>query len=490
VAVEREPRVPGHPVRACHRLIGEVPPGSASRPSFADSSIAGRLLAISLILLLAACGIQTSSPTRTQPPSPPNVAPSSSPSVPAVEPAPGSDSVVYAPNPGAIVVAIDAGHGGCLDWGVPDPSERGQAYAEETMTLAIAQRLRDLLEADGIGVVMIRDSDEALAGDDYPPLDCHGPPWRDVNGDGFAGFGEDELPEGTRTRDELQARLDRANLAAADALVSIHINSPTQGGQTIAIAFSETFYTDETPWGTTETARLAEAVQAGVAERLAAIASYDRGDRGITAHNFYMVAPPLFEPTEDRPDPLRQPTRGGLMPVVLAEVGSITLREEHDLLVSAVGQQAVAEGLFDGLAAYLGARELAARIGLADAPRAAVPEAVGGDGPPYWAPIAPDGPLELRLTNTGTEPWPADAELVAGWSATDQPYLARAPEALVPLAGDVPALAPGESVLLTVELPPAPDAARAVAWISLQDGGATLADRGSPALQLATSGPP
>ena len=27
-----------------------------------------------------------------------------------------------APNPGAIVVAIDPGHGGCLDWGVPDPA--------------------------------------------------------------------------------------------------------------------------------------------------------------------------------------------------------------------------------------------------------------------------------------------------------------------------------------------------------------------------------
>ena len=48
------------------------------------------------------------------------------------------------------------------------------------MTLGIAQRLRDRLEADGIGVVMIRDDDVALAGDDYPELGCDGPPWRDV----------------------------------------------------------------------------------------------------------------------------------------------------------------------------------------------------------------------------------------------------------------------------------------------------------------------
>ena len=82
---------------------------------------------------------------------------------------------MYEPNPGAIVVAIDPGHGGCLDWGVPDPSERGVELAEKTLTLAIAQRLRDRLVADGIGVVMIRDDDVALAGDDYPDLGCDRP---------------------------------------------------------------------------------------------------------------------------------------------------------------------------------------------------------------------------------------------------------------------------------------------------------------------------
>ena len=409
----------------------------------------------------------------------------SSPAV--IEPAPGSDSAVYAPNPGAIVVAIDPGHGGCLDWGVPDPSERGQELAEKTLTLAIAMRLRDLLAEEGIAVLMIRDEDEALAGDDYAPLGCAGPPWRDVNGDGLAGFGPD-LPEGTRTRDELQARLDLANLAAADALVSIHINSPTEDGQRIEVAFSETFYTDETPWGATATVRLAEAIQAGVVDRLDRLADYERGDRGVTAHNFYMVAPTLFEPTDERPDPFRQPTRGGLMPVVLSEVGSITLRSEHDLLATTAGQQAVAEGLLDGLAAYLGSRELAARIGVADAAVGEVPPPAEGDGPISWAPAAPDGPISLRLTNTGTDAWPSGMELVAGWTVSDHPYLAQAPSELEPLAVDVPALAPGESVLLSVGLPP-PPSARALAWITLSDGGATLADRGSPALQLSSRAP-
>ena len=453
--------------------------------------LTARLVSGLLALALTACGTDgaSRSPDSGSVPPPTDAAgsPSESPESGVIEPAPGSASAVYAPNPGAIVVAIDPGHGGCLDWGVPDPSERGQELAEKTLTLAIATHLRDLLADEGIAVVMIRDEDEALAGDDYAPLGCEGPPWRDVNGDGLAGFGQD-LPEGTRTRDELQARLDLANLAGADALVSIHINSPTEGGQRIEVAFSETFYTDETPWGDTATARLAEAIQAGVVDRLDPLADYERGDRGITAHNFYMVAPTLFEPTDERPDPFRQPTRGGLMPVVLSEVGSITLRSEHDLLASAAGQQAVAEGLLDGLAAYLGTRELAARIGLADATVGEVPPPAAGDGPISWAPVAREGTISLRLTNTGTDSWPSGMELVAGWAVSDQPYLARAPSQLEPLAGDIPALAQGESVLLSVGLPRSPSG-RALAWISISDHGATLADRGSPALQLSSQAP-
>ncbi len=404
-----------------------------------------------------------------------------------VEPAPGSESAVYAPNPAAIVVAIDAGHGGCLDWGVPDPSERGVELAEKTLTLGIARQLRDLLETEGVSVVMIRDEDEALAGDDYPPLDCEGPAWRDVNGDGLAGFGTD-LPEATRTRDELQARLDLANLAQADALVSIHINSPSEGGERIEIAFSETFYTDETPWGPERTALLANLVQSGVVERLDPLAAYERGDRGTTAHNFYLVAPPLFETTPERPDPVKQPTRGGLMPVVLSEVGSITLRPEHDLLASPAGQEAVAAGILDGLATFFGERELAGRIGPADVDPGAVPATVEGDGPPYWAPLLPEGGLRVRLTNTGTEAWPQGLELVAGWETSDEPYLYLPPAALQSLDAEVPALEPGESLVMPLTLPD-PPRGRALAWISLAKDGESFAQHGMPALQLSTDAP-
>ena len=410
--------------------------------------------------------------------------PSSTPAVAGVEAAPGSESAVYAPNPGAIVVAIDPGHGGCLDWGVPDPSQRGAELSEKAMTLAIGRLLRDRLEADGIGVVMIRDGDEALAGDHHPELGCEGPPWRDVNGDGEAGFD----PEGaTRTRDELQARLDLANLSQADAFVSIHINSPFDGGQTIEIAFSETFYTDETPWGELS-AVLAAAVQDGVVRELGSVATYERGDRGITAHNFYLVAPPLFEPTAERPDALKQPTRGALMPTVLAEVGSITLRAEHDLLASAAGQEAVAAGLFDGLVEFFAQRDHAARIGLDGEPVARPPAAVDGDGPPFWAPAVADDRVRIRVTNTGHAAIPAGAQLVAGWAVSTEPYLRAAPPDLAPLSSSLPRLEPGEAVAVEVQLAP-PAGERALAWISLESESTRLDLLGSPALQVATLAP-
>ena len=123
----------------------------------------------------------------------------------------------------------------------------------------------------------------------------------------------------------------------------------------------------------------------------------------------------------------------------------------------------------------------ARRVGVAG-----TPEAVPGDGPPFWPEVVPDEPLRLRVTNTGTRAW-SDAVLVGGWSTTDEPYLRAAPDALEALV-ELPDLAPGESITLEIELP-APVGGRAVAWISLRNGSTNLADEGSPALQVSTRAP-
>jgi N-acetylmuramoyl-L-alanine amidase len=444
-------------------------------------------LIVALSVLLGACAAQPSAS-----PTPGSAGPSASRSAPPsegggpigpVQPAPGSDSTVYAPNPGAIVVAIDPGHGGCLDWGVPDPRRRGVDYSEKTMTLAIGLALRQLLEAQGVTVVMTRDTDTALAGDDYPPLGCHGAGWRDVNGDGESGFD----PGGeVRTRDELQARLDLANVARADVLVSIHINSLTQNGVAYAIAATETFYTDETPWGVKVTAPLAQAIQDGVVASMGRAAAYDRQDRGIQAQNLYIVAPPLLKTTPERPDPRKQPTRGALMPSVLTEVGSITMRQEQSLLASPAGQRAAADGIFSALAAYLSKRPLAAGYSLPEVEGSGTaPEPQPGKGPMYWPPAADGDAVIVRVTNTGNRPWPAGMHLLGAWQATDGPYLRVPPDGLEPMVpGALPALNPGEAVDVRVEVPAA-GAGRRVVWITVADADGPLTEVGSPPLQLA-----
>ncbi len=456
---------------------------------------ARRLLAALLggVVLVVACGPATPGPSgsATAASSVGESSAAPTPAIGQVMPAPGSSSSIYRPNPGAIVVAIDPGHGGCLDWGVPDPRQRGPALSEKVMTLAIGLELKRLLEVQGITVVMTRQTDVALAGDDYPALGCNGPPFRDVNGDGLSGFD----PEGkTRTRDELQARLDLVNLARADLLVSIHINSITQGGVTFEIAATQTYYTDETPWGVSATKLLAQQVQDGVVAAMRPVAAYARQDRGISAVNLFIVAPPLFVTTPDRPDPVKQPARGALLPAILTEVGSISLAAEQDLLLAAAGQTAAAQGIANGLGAYFGARALAVRYDarLPGGAAGAVPDPVGGTGPPYWLPglrrAELAAGLRVRLTNTGTDTWPASLRLLGGWEASDQPYLRLAPDGLTDFGTHVPPLAPGESVELVVHMT-VPVSERGVLWITLANGSVPLTDLGSAALQLATSGP-
>jgi N-acetylmuramoyl-L-alanine amidase len=439
------------------------------------------LLTAGLTLALVACG-GSSVPSASGEPS--AAAGSAAPSggIGEVIPAPGSDSRIYAPNPGAIVVAIDPGHGGCLDWGVPNPYDNTVERSEKVMTLGISLALRDWLEADGVRVVLTRDSDVALAGDLYPDLGCHGDPFRDVNGDGEAGFGP-EVPEHTRTRDELSAHIDLVNLARADVMVSVHINSFTENGVVIEIAGTETFWTDETPWGVPHSERLATAVQDSVVAALDELAPYERQDRGIEAVNYYIIAPPTTSG-----DPA-EPRRGSLMPAVLAEVGSMSLEAEADLLATPGAQVAIAEALAEALVNWFADRGPSGRIGLAVPGGDEPPEAIPGTGPPFWpASVDLGSGVPVTVTNTGLSAWPAGAELLFGWEPTDEPYLAR-PPALAPLGVALPALEPGESVSVTLELPRPPGGSRAVGWLSLRTNGVVLAETGNPALQIEVRAP-
>jgi N-acetylmuramoyl-L-alanine amidase len=453
-------------------------------------------LVLGLGLLLAACGEPPPSASEPGSAAPigslaPSIAPSAGTGIGQVIPAPGSTSDVYEPNPAAIVVAIDPGHGGCLDWGVPNRFDNTVEKSEKAATLAIGLALRDLLEAEGITVVMTRTVDSALAGDDYPALGCNGPAWRDVDGDGEAGF---EDTGRIRTRDELQARIDLANLARADLLVSIHINSLTEDGVVFEIAATQTFYDDETPWGENGSGRLARHVQERVVDALDAAARYERQDRGSEAVAYYIVSRQWEDgdSCENPRDTWCKPHRGADLPAVLAEVGSMSHEAESELLATADGRDAVAQALYAGIRDWLAERPLAVRYdALVTGGEAGTnPLVIPGEGPPFWATtLSPEdlvgGTLPLRLTNSGTAAWQHDLELLVGWDRSDDPYLSEAPVALASAGVSVPALAPGESVVAHLPLSP-PSGGRHVAWITLgRSDGNALTEAGSAPLQLA-----
>jgi hypothetical protein len=101
----------------------------------------------------------------------------------------------------------------------------------------------------------------------------------------------------------------------------------------------------------------------------------------------------------------------------------------------------------------------------------------------------PDAPLRLRVTNTGTQAIATGSELVAAWEASAGPYLASPPDGLRAVGEPLPALEPGESVVVEVLLPEPPSDVRALAWISLLEGGTAFSELGSPPLQLASEAP-
>ena len=154
-------------------------------------------------------------------------------------------------------------------------------------------------------------------------------------------------------------------------------------------------------------------------------------------------------PRPSGPIPRKQPTRGALMPSVLTEVGSIThaggagparlRRPASARRPRASSRPGTATSRDRPLAAaYQLARagaDAGHRAGADSWRRAAVLGCRRLAGEACW----------IRLTNTGTQPWPAG--LHAGRAAgrrRDQPYLRVPPECLEPLLAEaLPALAPG-----------------------------------------------
>lgn len=189
----------------------------------------------------------------------------------------------------APVIVLDAGHGGM------DPGKVGiSGVQEKEINLAIAKKLRTLLEQDGVRVVMTRETDDGLY----------------------------SAESQNKKRDDMKARVNIITEAGADFVVSIHQNSfPSE-----SCKGAQVFYYKDSE----ESKALAEALQKAFPEVLK-----DDNRRQAKANSDYFLL------------------RKTACPIVIAECGFLSNASEEALLATEEYQKKVAEALHLGILRYM-----------------------------------------------------------------------------------------------------------------------------------------
>ena len=188
------------------------------------------------------------------------------------------------------IICIDPGHGG-TDVGAIGRLGGKEIY-EKNITLSIALPLRDMLTSAGAKVVMTRSTDKDVYG-----------PWADAD-------------------PELQARCDVANEAHADAFISIHIDSFSNG----SVDGTTAYYNAKSSKDLLLAQMMHQATMSGLAIP----------DRGVKSNDFYVNV-------------------NTTMPSVLMEMGFITNPHRLQMLTSTWGPKTIAKSLFNGLVNYFSA---------------------------------------------------------------------------------------------------------------------------------------
>jgi N-acetylmuramoyl-L-alanine amidase len=172
---------------------------------------------------------------------------------------------------GRNIVCIDPGHGG-EDLGNVQVENGRITLQEKDVVLEHSLMLTERLREKGFEVVLTRETDTEV-----------NPSNEDVNGDGTVA------PEGGPARteqiDDLQARVNICNLAAADLLVSVHYN----GAENEFLAGYEVWFNDDRAFS-----GRSEAFATFMHEALAkgyANAGYEAVDRGIGIEDHVVTGP-------------------------------------------------------------------------------------------------------------------------------------------------------------------------------------------------------
>lgn len=254
--------------------------------------------------------------------------------------------VPYPVAPEAVLVALDAGHGGS------SPGAVSGGLHESDVNLDVALRLEAMLKGAGIGVMQTRRRDVDVSR-----------PGVDLNGDGRYDRG-----------DELVARNDVANQARADVHLAIHHNATGCH----CVRGTEMYTHDRRTWSP-EGLVLARVILAAHIKRLKAFAGdgWQPIDRGVRIYPF-MALRPYRDPVMPRPS---------LQPSMLGESLFIDHPAERRLLERKRVRNAIATAYYDGIARFLARRRHGLRYELTHAPD--------------QVSVGATASLGLRLTNRG-----------------------------------------------------------------------------------------
>lgn len=222
-------------------------------------------------------------------------------------------------------VVLDAGHGG-PDPGAQGTTPDGTTVSEKDLTLSVTLAAADSLRNRGATVVLTRSTD-ALGS-------------------------QIEESRGALTtdasQDDLEARVRCANLARADALVSVHFNSFTD----TAVGGTETLFEPDRPLAPRSRA-LAQSLQTSILTRLSALGR-PPADRGVvddssggesTGGHLVLLGPRI-------PGYIDEPSS---MPAALVEPIFITNSADLGIVASPGGASALGDAVYGGITDYLDA---------------------------------------------------------------------------------------------------------------------------------------
>lgn len=224
------------------------------------------------------------------------------------------------------VVTVDAGHGG------RDPGNPGRYFPsgvrEKDIALAIAKRLRTTLEARGIVVIMTRTTDE------FVPLPDRGARCGD-GCDLFVSIHVNSMPAGRRQT--IPNGVETYFLAAAKSEEARRVQA--MENEAIRFETNGALLDDSDPLGfilrdLQMNEHLRESAELAASVQRAAAGIHPGENRGIAQAPLYVLS-------------------NARRPAILFETGFATNRRDAEFLVSARGQQALADAVADGVVSYL-----------------------------------------------------------------------------------------------------------------------------------------